>query len=417
MGYSRTRFGLALTALVLSAVVLALAAPAFALACEGDAITLPVIARGYYYSNGGTYLHFLDGVVTNDSSVTVKVGKVEIGWLESPGTTSTVWVGDTLAPGEWTTFHTDWPGEANAAWTVGTTAGLAYKCGPSKAIALTLDGVGPVNTEGGMRWYDAAITNASAVTVSGIDVIGREMNGGSFVDSLFSWDLPDSLAPGERAYVKVRGKATGATVTGVEMRFTAREKPTITLTPSTLAPVYGTPITFRIDLKRGDGTPATGGRTLKIYHSFDGDKWESDYFHEETESGFVVTQITPDRPTYYRAVYWGGEDLGEAKSEWMLATPIVANGAPAVPAKVRVKRSFSVSGRIGAGAMSAGKPVTVFAEKKIGRRWVRKVKVTTIADASGAYKKALKLSSRGTWRVRAYRPGVGYSKYRTVKVR
>jgi hypothetical protein len=244
------------------------------------------------------------------------------------------------------------------------------------------------------------------------------MSGTDFVDTLFSWDIPDSLAPGADAYVRVRGKAPAIGTPVPEMRFTALEQPTITLTPNTLTPVYGTPITFRIDLKRSNGSPATGWRTLKIYHSYDGENWEWDgYFHQETDTGSVTTQLTPDRPTYYRAVYWGGDDLSEVQGPWMLATPRLAVGAPSTPGSVRAKKLFSVSGLIGAGVKSSGKPVTIYAEKKIGRRWVRKLKVTTAANANGAYKRTLKLTSRGTWRIRAYRSGVGYSKYRTVRVK
>ncbi len=140
-----------------------------------------------------------------------------------------------------------------------------------------------------------------------------------------------------------------------DMRFTAVEKSTITLSPDTLAPVYGTPVTFRIELRRSDGSLATGSRTLKIYHSYDGNKWAPDYFHQNTDTGVVVTQITPDRPTYYRAVYWGGDDLSQAIGEWMLVTPKVANGSPIAPKHVHAKRTFAVRGRIGAGAGSSSR--------------------------------------------------------------
>ncbi len=406
-----------LGALLLAAACFVFALPSLALGCEGEAtVTVSAVVRAYDY---GTDLHFVDGLITNDSSVTVAVDKVRVSWAENPSVTSDFWVGcELLAPGDWTTFHSSRPDEAAAGWTVGEVVPYAYKrTGPSAAIALRLNGVsGPV-ADGDMRVWTASVTNTSSVTVSSVDVIGREMGGTSFVDTLFSWDCPDAIAPGQTVSIEVRGKAPWPSAPTASMRFVALEKPTITLTPDTLSPVYGTPITFRIELRRGDGSLATGGRTLKIYHSFDGETWEDDYFHQETETGFVVTQIAPDRPTYYRAVYWGGGDLGQAMGEWMLATPVVAKSAPAVPARVRVKRPFAVTGRIGAGVASSGKPVTIYAEKKLGRRWVRKVKVTATADAGGAYRKNLKLTSAGSWRIRAYRPGVGYSKYRTVKVR
>lgn len=402
--------------------LLAALAPGVALATGSGDITLPVTARGYHYNSGsGTDLHFLDGVITNDSSVTVCVDKVLIGWNESVTATSSLWAGgDTLAPGEWTTFHQEWPDGIDGTWTIGSSTAVAHPSDASHAIGVSVGAIGPVNVEGGMRWYSARITNTSALTVSSIKVVGREVDGGStFIDSLFSWDLPDSLAPGQQADIIVRGKDTSASPSATPQiaRITALEKPTITLTYDTLRPVYGSPITFRINLARSDGSPATGYRTLKIYHSFDGDHWEGDYFHQDTTTGSVTTSITPDRPTYYRAVYWGGDDLGQVMSEWVLATPQLANGAPTAPKSIRLSRAFLVAGRLTRGPGNSATKVTIFAEKKVGRRWIRKLKTTTSVDAGGAYKKSLKLKSRGTWRIRAYRPGVGYSKYRTVRVR
>ena len=416
MMYPSKRVSAVFTALVLSMVMGMLAVPVLASACEEATVTIPAIARGYVY---GSSLRFVDGMVTNDSSVTVNVDKVRVTWAENPSVTSDFWVGcQFLAPGQWTTFHESWPCGVEPTWTVDAATAYAYKrTGTSRAIDLQLRGVsGPV-LDGDMRVWTVSVTNTSSVTVGGIDLIGREMDGDTFVDTLFSWDLPDQIAPGESVYFEVRGKSPWPVEPTADMRFTAVEKSTITLSPDTLAPVYGTPVTFKIELRRSNGSLATGSRTLKIYHSYDGNKWAPDYFHQNTGTGVVVTQITPDRPTYYRAVYWGGDDLSQAVGEWMLVTPKVANGSPIAPKHVHAKRTFAVRGRIGAGAGSSSRRVTIHAEKKVGRRWVRKVKLATTADTNGAYRKSLKLTSRGTWRVRAYRSGVGYSKFRTVTVR
>ncbi len=63
------------TALVLSMAMGMLAVPALAGACEEATVTIPAIARGYVY---GSSLRFVDGMVTNDSSVTVNVDKVRV---------------------------------------------------------------------------------------------------------------------------------------------------------------------------------------------------------------------------------------------------------------------------------------------------------------------------------------------------
>jgi hypothetical protein len=116
-------------------------------------------------------------------------------------------------------------------------------------------------------------------------------------------------------------------------------------------------------------------------------------------------------------VYWGGEDLGWTESAVLFAEPKVAITAPYAPSVVHPRRYFAVSGRLNAGLTSAGKSVTLRVDRKSGSRWVNKVKVTLKPDLAGRYKRAVKLSTTGTYRIRAYRPGVGYSPYKTLKVK
>lgn len=405
----------AATAVLLAASMAPMAAPASAVACEENQIAIAATARGY----DSAYGRFLDGVVTNDSSVTVVVDRVDIAWAEDADRVDQQWVGcELLAPGEWTTFHGCWPDEVPTTWTPNP-HGVAYPAGEDAVapLALQLDGVtGPVADES-VRVYTATVTNTATFTVSSIDLIGRELDATSsaFVDSLFSWDLPDSIAPAASVQIPVRGKSPWDAALTAEMRFTALEQPVIALTPSTLQPLYGSPVTMQIDLTHEDGSAVLGERTVKIFRSNDGQEWH-DFRCFETDSGNVSVSIKPERPAYYKAVFWGGDDLGCAESAVVHIEPRVAATTPSAPASVRVAKPFKVRGRM-CGATSGAKPVIVYAEKKVGGAWKRRATYSAKPNAAGAYTATLKLASGGTWRIRAYRSGAGYSPYRKLSVR
>lgn len=416
MGPKWRRLLAAVTAALFVASIAPLAAPAAAGACEENQIAIAAIARGY----DSPYGRFLDGVVTNDSSVTVTVDRVDIAWAEDADRVDQEWVGCALlAPGEWTTFHDCWPDEVPATWTPNP-HGVAYPAGDDAVapLALQLDGVtGPVDDEG-IRVYTATVTNTATFTVSDVDLVGRELDATSsaFVDSLFSWDMPDSIAPGASVEIPVRGKSPWDGELSAEMRFTALEQPVITLTPSTLQPFYGSPVAMQIDLRHEDGSPVLGEQTVKIFRSIDGQEWR-DYKCYETDSGSVSAFVTPERPTYYKAVFWGGDGLGCAESDVVRIEPKVAAIAPTVPSLVHAARPFPVRGRMCAGAKSDGKRVVVFAEKRVGGSWKRRSSFSASANAAGSYRVSVKLASGGTWRIRAFRSGAGYSPYRKLSVR
>jgi hypothetical protein len=56
-------------------------------------------------------------------------------------------------------------------------------------------------------------------------------------------------------------------------------------------------------------------------------------------------------------------------------------------------------------------------QRKIGRRWMVKSAVRAYPDAAGQYSKKIALRQRGSWRIRGYRAGTGYSAFRYVRVK
>jgi hypothetical protein len=186
------------------------------------------------------------------------------------------------------------------------------------------------------------------------------------------------------------------------------------MSADTTTPVVGSPVTFTIDLAHGDGSPVTGAQTVKLLAK-SGECWrEVDSFDAET--GSVQAVVTPNRPTSFKAVFEGDGSLGEARSQTVVVTPQTIDGAPVAPGKVKARHAFKVRGRIDGGADSAGKPVTVIAERKSGSHWSKAASLKTKADSQGRYSASIKLSSAGTYRIRAYRAGVGYSHSKSLQV-
>lgn len=400
-----------------------------AMACE-TGVELSVEATAAYDSAYGRYL---DGIISNDSTVTVTSPVVKVTWVSGADEASaqqyedgdgseapeeTVWPrGDAMAPGQWTAFHVKWPESVPTTWTPVITAG--GHLGVGEALRLRVDGISAaeVDPDTGMRTYTATVTNDKAFPVSSIEIVGAEWDGDTFVDATFSWDEPDKLAPGQSTTMEFHGKAPAGAGVAPEIFVEARERPVITLGYDTLEPVYGSPITFTLKLTRADGSPLVGHRTLKLFYSADEDDWK--YVPAQTKTGVATITFTPDKPMYFKALYWGDGRYGMTDSAVVYAVPKVANTRPKAPETVRRNHRFTVKGRMSAGAKSAGKPVAikVYRFNSVSDEWVYKTTVKTTPDAAGRYAKALQLKRQGSFKLKAYRSGVGYSKSEFLKVR
>lgn len=418
------RIAAALVITVLIAGVVALLGIGSAGACEELQIQLPGTARGYDTSGGGAFTLAcvsddglcLDGMVTNNTSVTVVPNYVKIGWVQSTGHVEEVWMcSGPIAPGQWASFHTDWPRGVPTTWTPLVTGYAWPSDADAKYFALTVTHVSEATTgDAGARTYAVTVTNPKDFAVSSlcVNAIERETSSTHFVDTLQGC-APDSIGAHESAQFEVTGRSPWNGALSTDIRVDAQEQPHMDLQASTTSPLYGSPVTFQLALTKADGSPATGDRTLKLFSSSNGEDWDYDCY--DTSTGNAVAVVIPTRPTYYKAVYWGGDDLGQAESAVIHVSPQVAAGPPITPDVVHAGRAFKVRGRMCAGVKSTGKPVSVITERKRGSRWSRVGLATAKADSAGRFAKSVKVSAAGTYRVRAHRRGVGYSKYTTFR--
>ncbi len=372
---------------------------------------------------------YLDGIISNESTVNVNCPVVEVTWLEDPQRDpEKAWPrADGMTPGDWTTFHLSWPESVPTTWTAVVTA-CGYQTDRT-ALRLRVDAVsklgGDANTISALtvdptpelRSYVATVTNTAAFPVSSIELIGVERNGANFVDAVWSWDAPAVLQPGQSAQIEFHAKAptSGAPVPDVFVE--ARKRPVIRLRANTLTPYYGTPIAFTLKLTDPAGALITGGRTLKLFYSADKDHWK--YVPKETETGVAVVKFAPDKPMYFKALYWGDGEWGMSESAVVRAVPKVVAAAPSAPSVVDSDKRFKVRGRMSAGAKSAGRPVYLRLHRYSPSqgKWVYKGSVKATPDSAGRFTRSVVLSTGGRWKMRAYRRGVGNSKFEYLKAR
>jgi len=162
------------------------ASPAYAMRAAGTmraqcdpTVALSVEATAAYDS---AYGRFLDGIISNDSTVTVESPVVQIGWAEDAERVDYVWPrGDALEPGQWTAFHLCWPDDVPAGWTPIVSAGGHQTDRTSLRLRVDAISEAAVNDETGMRSYVATVTNDAAFPVSSIELVGVEWDGDTFV--------------------------------------------------------------------------------------------------------------------------------------------------------------------------------------------------------------------------------------------
>jgi hypothetical protein len=428
-GNRRFRVAVAVLATCLVVALSGLASPAYGgsrkVACATDT-TLSVEATAAYDYGDARYL---DGIISNDSTANVNCPVVEVRWLEDPERDpEQAWPrADGMAPGDWTAFHLSWPESVPSTWTAVVTA-RGYQTDRT-ALRLRVDAVSKLGGDASamsglatdlgseLRSYVATVTNTAAFPVSSIELIGAERYGATFLDAVWSWDEPAVLQPGQSAQIEFHAKAPTAGTPVPDVFVEARKRPVITLHADTLTPYYGTPITFTLKLTDPAGALITGGRTLKLFYSADKDNWE--YVPKETETGVAAVRFAPDKPMYFKALYWGDGEWGMTESAVVRAVPRIVAAAPAAPSIVDSDKRFKVHGRMSAGAKSAGRPVYLRLHQYSPSRgrWVYKGSLKATPDSAGRFTRSVVLPTGGRWKMRAYRKGVGNSKFEYLTAR
>jgi len=190
-------------------------------------------------------------------------------------------------------------------------------------------------------------------------------------------------------------------------------------------PAYDGATTLRATLKTLKGTAVRGQRVVFEARRTNG-SWYSVGSAVTGDTGVAALRLSGVRSAIrLRARSSWTDTYGAAGSSWLTVTPHVYLSKPSAPATVKRSRSFSVSGYLKPRFSAGSKPVKLKFYRRQSGKWVHKKSVWVKVKNYSTYSKyagSVTLTSRGSWRVRAYRPASAtraatYSGYRYFKVK
>jgi hypothetical protein len=124
--------------------------------------------------------------------------------------------------------------------------------------------------------------------------------------------------------------------------------------------------------------------------------------------GVFSFSVKPRNKTYYRVRFAGSTGYAPSgPTSPVYATPKTSVSNPVAPKTMRSSRYYSVYGYLKPRHTSGTYPVRIYKYRRVGRRWKSYGSVKARASnykSYTKYAKKLKLTTRGTWRLRACAP-------------
>jgi VCBS repeat-containing protein len=159
----------------------------------------------------------------------------------------------------------------------------------------------------------------------------------------------------------------------------------------------------------GSGGTAVAGRrvVLQSAGSAAGPWANTAVFTQTAADGRFALRIKPLNKTYYRASFAGDVDFSACLSSARFATPKVSLGAPVAPKTMRRSKVYTVYGSLKPKHTAGTKPVRIYRERKVAGKWKKFGYVRATAytyKGYSRYKVKMGLTTRGSWRLRAYAP-------------
>jgi len=182
---------------------------------------------------------------------------------------------------------------------------------------------------------------------------------------------------------------------------------TATVTAKTVE--YGTTPRINGTLRRS----SSSGQAINMAHvrlqRKSGSAWVEVTSLWSSFAGAVSFWDTPRHKTVYRLTYLGdGEIFAPAASAWVSITPKVSLTAPVAPRAMKRARYYTLYGSLKPHHTEGTKPVRVYKWRKVNGKWKSYGYVKATAydyKHYTRYKVKMRLTTRGTWRLRAYAPG------------
>jgi len=227
---------------------------------------------------------------------------------------------------------------------------------------------------------------------------------------------------------KAQGAAGDSSVAKVVITVNAVVDPTsfvVSSAPKTLS-AAGATYAFTGALKSG-ADPVSGRRVVLQSAANAAGPWKNTAVAADTApDGSFVFRVKPLTKTHYRANFVGDSDFSAGSSDSRSVTPRASLGTPVAPKTMKRSKSYVVYGSLKPKHTKGTKPVRIYKYKKVGTKWVKKGYVKAKAynyRGHTRYKLTMKLTSKGSWRLRACAPSdsghatTWSSKYDYVKVK
>ncbi len=201
------------------------------------------------------------------------------------------------------------------------------------------------------------------------------------------------------------GQADSAPAT---VNITVLPKPATTLSVTTASTAidYGSTYRFAGILKLG--ALALPGQTVALEQSTDGTTFSASSLTALTGVGGAFTiSAKPTSKTWYRAVFAEtGSYLGSTSGAVVITVrPYVQT--PIAPKTMKRTKSYTVYGALKPAHTPGSKPVRIYKYRKVGKTWKAAGYVKAVAygyKGYTRYKVSMRLSTKGSWRLRAYAP-------------
>ncbi len=163
---------------------------------------------------------------------------------------------------------------------------------------------------------------------------------------------------------------------------------------------YAEEVAVAATLTDADGGPLAA-RDVTIERSADGVNWKPVDECLTCDSGTASASLAPTRRTFVRARFAGDGGLPARSSAPVAIVPAAKVSVASVPARVRVARSFEVTGSLYPKHAAGSSAVRVYAQRYEQGAWVTRVRANGVMASDGTtYAARITVSSAGAWRIR-----------------
>jgi hypothetical protein len=328
-------------------------------------------------------------------------------YLYAPGTTD-VMVDDWVALAEEVTYPDTFVYTASVS---GTYYLDAYAATGSGSYTITYDAAAPVVVCSPLSVYtDSALIDVSASDAGvGVKDVSYSLDGEATVTVSGASAQVSTSVLGTHSLSVWATDNIGNSSAPVQHSFTVEDDTVLGLTPSVSTPAYGSRVALTATLKRSGQMSAVSGKTV-VFERQSGSSWLSVGTASTDALGVAAVSLTPygNAKTTYRARFAQSSPYRASSSAPVVITPKVQLTRSTTWSTLSVNKTYYSKGFVAPKhATSDSNKIKIRAYKRAsnGKYYYKKSFTASYSYYSSSktrYKAAVKLTSKGTWKLVAY---------------